>query len=198
MTEHYYTSQPSVTSDERVISVAVRGVETTLVTDRGVFSKGSLDDATRRLIEQVDLSHGETALDLGTGYGVVAAVLGRVFPNIAWTLIDINERAVSLAVRNTAYLGPRVKAMVSDGVPTSLDDSFDHVLLNPPIRAGKQVVYRLYDDAWRALRRHGSLWVVLQKKHGAPSTEARLAETFEDVQTVYKKSGYFIFRANKG
>lgn len=197
MAEHYFSNRPGAESQERQIFVEARGVRASLVSDRGVFSKDGLDDATRRLVERVDLSGAVDVLDLGAGYGVVTAILGRVYPSVRWTLVDINERAIGLARRNTAFLGANVTALVSDGVPEQLAESFDHVLLNPPIRAGKSVMYRLYDDARRSLRKSGSLWVVLQKKHGAPSTESKLQDLFGNVETVYRKSGYFIFRANK-
>ncbi|SDW68101.1 16S rRNA (guanine1207-N2)-methyltransferase [Alicyclobacillus hesperidum] len=197
MTDHYYSQRPSVASDERKIHIDVRGVSIDLVTDRGVFAKGGLDEATRRLIETVDLAGATEALDLGTGYGVVTAVLGRVYPGIQWTLIDINERAIDLAVRNTVGLLRKPVALVNDGIPDDMEAVFDHVLLNPPIRAGKLVMYRLYEQSKRALRKRGKLWVVIQKKHGAPSTLEELRRRFGVVEIVYKKSGYFIFCAEK-
>ncbi|KRW91187.1 methyltransferase [Alicyclobacillus tengchongensis] len=197
MTGHYYSQRPSVASDERTIHIDVRGVSIDLVTDRGVFAKSGLDEATRRLIETVDLAGATEALDLGAGYGVVTAVLGSVYPGIQWTLIDINERAIDLAVRNTAGLLRKPVPLVHDGIPDDMEAVFDHVLLNPPIRAGKLVMYRLYEQSKRALRKGGKLWVVIQKKHGAPSTLEELRRHFGFVQTVYKRSGYFIFCAEK-
>ncbi|GMA57059.1 methyltransferase [Alicyclobacillus sacchari] len=197
VTEHYYSQRPSVASDERKIRVDVRGVSIDLVTDRGVFAKGGLDEATRRLIETVDLTGATSALDLGAGYGVVTAVLGRAYPLVEWTLIDINERAIDLAIRNTAGLAKKPIAIVHDGIPEEMDSVYDHVLLNPPIRAGKAVIYRLYEESHRALRHGGKLWIVIQKKHGAPSTFEELQRHYGSVETVYKKSGYFIFCAEK-
>lgn len=197
MSEHYYTQQPSVASEERVIDVDVRGVHCTLVTDRGVFSKGGLDEATRRLIEAVDLAGAQNVLDLGAGYGVITAVLSQVFPHISWTLIDINERALALADRNTKALAPRRQIVHGDGVPPEFVDCFDAVLLNPPIRAGKAVMYRLYQEAYRSLKPSGRFWVVIQKKHGAPSTEVELTRLFGNVHVVSKKSGYFLFECKK-
>lgn len=197
MTEHYYSKSPQVESQVRQIEVAVRGVRLRLKTDNGVFSKNGLDDATRRLLEHVELAPGANALDLGAGYGVVSAVLGSVYGDTTWTLIDINERALQLAEQNTSFLGDRRKVICHDGIPGDLQDCFTDVLLNPPIRAGKAVVYRLFAESHAALRDGAKLWIVIQKKHGAPSALAELERIFSSVETVYKKSGYFIYCAKK-
>ncbi|WP_284286379.1 class I SAM-dependent methyltransferase [Alicyclobacillus fastidiosus] len=149
-------------------------------------------------METVELDGSEQVVDLGAGYGIVTAVLGTVFPNTRWTLIDINGRALDLARRNTAPFAHRCTYVQSDGIPDDVGSTFDDVLLNPPIRAGKAVVYRLFSDAHRVLVPGGRLWIVIQKKHGAPTALEELQRTFDSVDTVYKKSGYFIFRAVKG
>ncbi|PJO43250.1 methyltransferase, partial [Lysinibacillus xylanilyticus] len=43
----------------------------------------------------------------------------------------------------------------------------------------------------------GELWVVIQKKQGAPSTVSYLEEKFSEVDVVEKKKGYWIVRAKK-
>ena len=44
---------------------------------------------------------------------------------------------------------------------------------------------------------NGELWVVIQKKQGAPSTVAHLEEKFAEVEIVEKKKGYWIIKAKK-
>ncbi|MCL6637029.1 MAG: methyltransferase [Alicyclobacillus sp.] len=195
--EHYFQANPSGPREERWVRIQARGVTVEMLTDRGVFSKGGLDEGTRRLIEAADLTGAVNALDLGCGYGPVTAVLARVYPGVRWWMIDVNHRAVELARRNTADLVPTPVVLECDGIPTELDGHFDHVLLNPPIRAGKAIVFRLYEEARRSLKVGGKLWVVIQKKHGAPSTEARLRELFADVEVVHRKSGYFVLVATR-
>ncbi|WAH37383.1 class I SAM-dependent methyltransferase [Alicyclobacillus dauci] len=197
VTEHYYTQSPKTASQVRNIDVDVKGVHLRLQTDNGVFSKNGLDDATRRLIENVQLDSRASVLDLGAGYGVVSATLGTLYPETKWTLIDINERALALAAKNTMFMADRREVIASDGIPETVGEVFTDVLLNPPIRAGKAVVYRLFADAHRTLKPSGRLWIVIQKKHGAPSALAELERLFHRVETVYKKSGYFIFVAEK-
>ncbi|RNM38316.1 class I SAM-dependent methyltransferase, partial [Staphylococcus aureus] len=51
------------------------------------------------------------------------------------------------------------------------DSHFDYVLTNPPIRAGKEVVHRIFEEAYQQLNSQGELYVVIQKKQGMPSTK---------------------------
>ncbi len=75
---------------------------------------------------------------------------------------------------------------------------FDTIVTNPPIRAGKAVVHRIFEEGYELLEQGGSMWVVIQKKQGAPSAQAKLESLFEDVEEVTKDKGYRIFRAVKG
>ena len=75
--------------------------------------------------------------------------------------------------------------------------SFSAVVTNPPIRAGKQIVHQIFTDSYRHLLPGGELWVVIQKKQGAPSAMDKMEEVFGNVEVVAKKKGYFILVAKK-
>jgi len=70
-------------------------------------------------------------------------------------------------------------------------------MTNPPIRAGKSVVFSFYEGAYEHLKKGGKLYVVIQKKQGAPSTKAKLESLFGNCETANRKSGYFIFKSIK-
>lgn len=76
---------------------------------------------------------------------------------------------------------------------------FAMVVTNPPIRAGKSVVHGIYESAYKHLLSKGKLFVVIQKKQGAPSTRQKLEELFgvANVELIEKNKGYFIFSAQK-
>ncbi|MCL6444059.1 MAG: methyltransferase [Alicyclobacillus sp.] len=192
--EHYYTSNPKSTRRPAVVFARARGMEARLETDAGVFSRRELDTGTRILIETVRLDEDAYVADLGCGYGPVTAILAQVYPQTIWLLLDVNERAVTLAARNVQFLGGRARVVQSDGFSAVPSEQLDAVILNPPIRAGKQVVYRLFEEARQHLRPGGSLWIVIQKKHGAPSAKEKLGELFDDVQTVERSGGYHVLR----
>lgn len=193
---HYYSTDPTSASRPHDVTVHVRGVELRLITDSGVFAKKGLDFGTRLLIETVDLTGRVNVVDLGCGYGVVAAALAKVYPKTTWAMLDVNSRAVELARKNTQFLGVRRKVYQSDGFSEVPDMMADAVLLNPPIRAGKAVVYRLFEEARDHLVEGGDFWIVIQKKHGAPSAKAKLEELFGNVRLVDRASGYHILHAH--
>ncbi|QQE78540.1 class I SAM-dependent methyltransferase [Alicyclobacillus sp. SO9] len=193
--DHYYTSEPSVKHETRVVEVHARATALELKTDSGVFSKKGLDYGTRLLIETVRLPEAGTIVDLGCGYGPVAGVLLRVYPKTRWVLLDVNRRAVQLAQANLGGFEQRCETHVSDGfaaVPALVADA---VLLNPPIRAGKAVVYRLFAEARDHLKPGGELWIVIQKKQGAASARSTLEALFSRVELCEKSGGYHVYRS---
>jgi 16S rRNA (guanine1207-N2)-methyltransferase len=197
MAEHYWTEKPGSEQKRQTIHAQIRGVGLSLTTDRGVFSKSQLDYGTRVLIGAVELPEAATAVDLGCGYGPVSAFLGRLYPDSRWTLIDVNERALALARENVAALSPRTQFVLSDGFQEVSDLVVDAVILNPPIRTGKQVIYRLFEESHMHLKFGGVLWIVIQKKQGAASAKAELEERFRSVDCVAKSGGYHVYRCVK-
>lgn len=168
-----------------------------LTTDSGVFAKKGLDFGSRLLIETVQIPDAATVVDLGCGAGPIAAVLSRVYPDSSWVLLDVNERAVSLAKANVLPGSDRVEAKVSDGFSAVDGLKADTVLLNPPIRAGKQVIYRLFRESGEHLKPGGSLWIVMHKKHGAESARAELLHHFGCVELRDRDAGYHIYQCTQ-
>ena len=164
--------------------------------DAGVFSPGHVDPATDLLLHQLPVLTGEV-LDLGCGWGPVGTVLGKLYPeSVRITMADINGRALALAQRNSQINGVEAVCVLSNGFQ-ALEGSFDAVVLNPPIHAGKTVVFGLYEGAFAHLREGGRLFVVIQKKHGAESTITRLEELFGSCEILYRKKGMYVLEARK-
>ncbi|MDP9728493.1 class I SAM-dependent methyltransferase [Alicyclobacillus sp. TC] len=192
----YFDKQPDVPSHKQKIVFHVRGRTYSLWTDSGVFSKRGLDFGTRLLIESAELQNARNALDLGCGYGPVVAVLADLFPEVRWLAVDVNERAVELAKENTSHLA-QVHCKVSDGYAEISSETFDAILLNPPIRAGKKVVYSLFENSLHHLSNHGILWVVMAKKQGMESAEKFLKNLFRSVIRVAHDGGYTVLSCQK-
>ncbi|TVP95081.1 MAG: class I SAM-dependent methyltransferase [Acholeplasmatales bacterium] len=135
MSHYYDADQDNVKSAPRRISFELEGQHYTLMTDHGVFSHGHVDEATRLLIETVRLDAGQKALDLGCGYGVIGIVLAKR-DQAQVTLTDVNTRALMLADENAKANHVSVHCIASDGF-TEIDNQFDAIITNPPIRIGK-------------------------------------------------------------
>lgn len=200
MSEHYYSRDPKVKSDPKEWSAVLRGKTLRFKTDAGVFSKGEVDFGSRLLAEAFVLPESEGAiLDVGCGYGPIGLSIAASFPERSIHMVDVNERALSLAAHNAGQNAvENVEIYPSDALSGVTTNGFAAILTNPPIRAGKETVFNFYEGAFLKLVAGGELWVVIQKKQGAPSTISRLEELFgNDVETVVKKRGYYILRVVK-
>ena len=200
---HYYEENPQGESDRRVIQARMHGMDFFFSTDSEVFSKKFLDFGSRTLLETAidDLSAANRKkgklLDLGCGYGPIGIIMKRVFPAMEVTMVDINSRALDLAKENAVNNGVKfIEVRKSDGC-ADVEGLYDVVLTNPPVRAGKQTVFSFYDGAYEHLAEGGFLYVVLQKKQGAPSSEKYLLEKFGNCEVIAKESGYWIMKSVK-
>ncbi|WP_199616579.1 class I SAM-dependent methyltransferase [Paenibacillus alkalitolerans] len=198
MSEHYYSKRPAVESDRAVVHAKLRGFELSFVTDAGVFSKNDIDFGSRLLIETMRIPESAEVLDVGCGYGPIGICAAKLAFRGKVTMLDINERAVELASENARRNeAGNVRVMQSDRLEAVKDETFDVILTNPPIRAGKSVVHDIFAGAAERLVAGGSLWVVIQKKQGAPSAFEKLQTLFSRVDEVTKDKGYRIFEAKK-
>ena len=196
MSEHYYTAAPASAHDERRRSVRALGVTMEFITDAGVFSRGKLDAGTRALLEALPPLRGRI-LDLGCGWGPVGCCMAARWPQAEIALCDINERAVALARANLERNRLRGAAFCGDGLD-AVEGQFDLIAVNPPIRAGKALIYGLFDTAHERLRDGGALTIVIRKQQGAPSALKHLQETFGNAEVIAKGGGYWIIRSVKG
>jgi len=168
------------------------------ITDTGVFSKDGVDYATNILLENLPDLSGKT-LDIGCGYGCIGVVLAKIYgENIEITMSDVNERALELAEKNVKLNSANAKIIKSDGFD-NLCENFENIILNPPIHAGKAVIYKIYQDAYNNLNTNGRFFIVIQKKHGALSHKQKLEEIFgqENCSVLYSKKGFFVFELKK-
>lgn len=195
MGDHYYTNDPSSKSNPETWTYELRGKTYRFTSDRGVFSKGSVDFGSRLLIESFEIPDVEgRILDVGCGYGPMGISLADASGREA-LLVDVNERALSLSEQNAAQNGVTIETRLSHAYDVVGDEQFAAIVTNPPIRAGKQVVHTILREARAHLVVGGALYVVIQKKQGAPSAKKLLEEVFGQVETLSKDKGYFIFRA---
>jgi 16S rRNA (guanine1207-N2)-methyltransferase len=193
MPDHYYTENPNSAHDERRIALRALGNDLTFVTDAGVFSRDGLDRGTEVLLEALPPLEGRV-LDLGCGWGAVGVALGKRNPALDIVMTDINSRAVELARRNLAENGVTAAVLRGDGFD-AVEGRFDAIVTNPPIRAGKAVIYGLFARARDYLEPDGALYVVIRKQQGAPSALKYLKEIYSRAETVDRASGFHVLRA---
>lgn len=200
MSEHYFSEKPQSKSKPKTWDYQLRGNIYAFTSDIGVFSKNEVDFGTRLLIETFEepVIKGDI-LDMGCGYGPIGITLANCFPDRNVVMADVNERAVMLAetnMMNNNNTG-NIEVIESNLFDNLRGRSFAAILTNPPIRAGKKVVHEIFEESETFLHEQGELWVVIQKKQGAPSAREKLASLFASVDVVKRSKGYHILRATK-
>jgi 16S rRNA (guanine1207-N2)-methyltransferase len=195
---HYYTNDETLNHNIQTIEIKVKQTTLKLETDRGVFSKTGLDYGTRVLLENVELSSEPLkVVDMGCGYGPIGLYIAKTYPNAIVYMTDINLRAIDLAIKNSRMNQLKNVAINQGFLFEHILEEVDIVLTNPPIRAGKQTIFTLYEQAFQKLKTGGLLYVVIQKKQGAPSTVAKLESFFGEVTILDINKGYWILSAKK-
>ncbi|MDY0210453.1 MAG: methyltransferase [Acholeplasma sp.] len=197
MSGQYFDNNPSLKHEVKSYQYEFNGNNYRFLTDSGIFSRNYLDFGSETLIKSFTYENGRfKALDLGCGYGPIGILMSKRFPKMDLTMTDVNERAVSYALKNAKENGVQASIYTSDGFD-KIETSFDVIWLNPPIRAGKEVIYRLYSDAFSHLNHLGEFWIVIQKKQGAESSINQLNKLFGNCEVMNKNKGYFVIKSKK-
>lgn len=191
----YYAENPDAAHDIHELRVELLGEKMAFLTDAGVFSKKMVDFGSQLLLKCLDVNQGETVLDVGCGYGPLGLSLAKAY-EVQSTMVDINNRALDLARQNAER--NKVEATIfQSNIYEQVKGTFDHVISNPPIRAGKQVVHEIIEKSKDFLETSGDLTIVIQKKQGAPSAKSKMEDVFGNCEVVKKDKGYYILRSVK-
>ena len=196
---HYFKEDPNLASNIKTINYEVNGVNMQLFTDNGVFSKNKVDEGSLAFLKVLLPLHlGNNILDLGCGYGTLGLTLAVYNKDARVTLADINSRALALCRRNAELnnVSQRVTILQSD-IYTKIEGKYDSIVINPPIRAGKSVTYKMYEEAKQYLIDGGSLLIVIRKAQGAESASKYIESIFGNITLLDRHKGYHIYQARK-
>lgn len=192
---HYFTNE-QLPSDIKETTCVVLGNHFKFLTDNGVFSKDGLDFGSRLLVEVIPREEvGGKILDMGCGYGVFGIVLARVTSHRV-DMVDVNHRALHLSKRNAKLNG--VSDLVSifeSNCYSNISEKYSTIITNPPIRAGKKIVYDIVMNARNYLEDGGNLYLVIRKEQGAKSLIVDLEKVYT-VKVLEKKKGFFIIQCH--
>ena len=162
---HYFTND-YVKSEEKTVKVIIKNTHLKFIVDNGVFSKKGLDFGTRTLLENIQDIKGDV-LDFGCGYGPIGIFIKKTSSSNV-DMIDINDRAISLAKKNAKLNEVDVNIFKSN-IYENIDKKYDYIITNPPIRVGKKILYEILFKAKEYLKENGKLLFVINKNGGAKS-----------------------------
>ncbi len=192
--EHYFTNNEDLESKIKEINYNILDKKFTFYTDLGVFSKDKVDYGTDLLLRTYLNNHNESfkVLDVGCGYGVIGLVIESI-TNSKVDMIDINKRSVHLSKMNIKKFGSNNNVFYSDAY-SEVNDTYDIVITNPPIRVGNDKLLEILIDAKKHLNEKGELWYVIRKDQGGLTIMKKL-ESIYNIEIKEKKKGYIIFVA---
>jgi len=188
-------------------TVALDGVETTLISKPGVFAWDRLDDGTAALVGAMEIGAGDAVLDLGCGAGPAGLAAARRLADLpsparggvggGVVLVDADARAVESARRTLAANGVAGgEVLLSDCASAVSARRFDVVITNPPFHQGVGVDYEVacqfVRDSAQVLRPGGRLFLVANRflRYGD-----LIAEIFGSVETAHADNRYHVLSA---
>ena len=178
-----------------MIKVFIKGKPYSFYVDNGVFSKKNLDFGTRTLLESLDLDNiSGDVLDFGCGYGPVGIYIAKNTESYV-DMIDINKRSLNLACKNAILNEVEVNVFESN-IYENVNKDYDFIISNPPIRVGKEVLYKILFEAYDHLKDNGKLYIVINKNQGAKTTLRDLSKKYE-TEVICKNKGFYVIEAKK-
>ena len=190
-----YFSNEKLPSEVQKTECFLLGNKFYFYTDNGVFSKDGLDFGSRFLLESIPLEEiGGKILDMGCGYGVFGIILSRITGNDV-DMVDVNLRALHLAKRNCDLNNIDNVNVFESNCYENVKDKYAVIITNPPIRAGKKIVYDIVMNAKYYLEENGKLFLVIRKEQGAKSLIVDLKKIY-DVEILEKKKGFYILKCS--
>lgn len=195
---HYFTDNRELAKNRKDLSFRFSCFNLTFVSDNGVFCKDYIDEGSIVLLEVLNKNNlGNKILDVGCGYGTIGITLKKCFPNSEIDMVEINPRAKELAEINAKKNNCDVRIFESDIYSNVNDCDYTDIVTNPPIRAGKKVIYKIFEEAYNHLSDNGNLWIVIRKNHGAQSAKKFIEDVFGNCEIIRKEKGYYILKSTK-
>ncbi len=194
---HYFENDNNVKSSKRILNYTYNGNNFKFVSDNGVFSKSEIDEGSRILLENyLKLGKKGKVLDVGAGIGFLGISISKI-NNCKVDMLEINNRAIDLSKENILLNKVNGCNAYESDLYEKANGLYDVVISNPPIRAGKKVVFEIFEKSIDYLTSNGELWIVIRKSHGADSAKKKIEEVFGNCEIVKRDKGFYVLKSIK-
>lgn len=195
---HYYNNNTDLKSNITEFEYTYWKKRLKFKSDNGVFSKDRVDFGSNVLINSLpEFGDIKNILDVGCGVGVIGICLKSRYQDAKVLMVDVNDRAIKLANDNIILNKLDNIECIKSNLYENVNEEYDCIVSNPPIRAGKKIVHGVVIDGFSHLAKGGRIYIVIQKKQGAESMEKKMLEVFGNVKAIEKKNGYYVFESIK-
>lgn len=195
---HYFTQSNHSEEDFFKFNFAYKDRQFVFTSCNDVFSKKEIDEGSliliNTLLEKSNLDG--TILDMACGYGAIGIILGK-FLNKPIDMCDINSTAIKLCKINAKENLSEIGNIFESDMWQNVDEKYDHIVSNPPIKVGKKVLINFLEGLDAHLNIGGDVSIVIKKNLGADSTKKYLKEIFGNVEILERCRGYYILQAKK-
>lgn len=196
MFNHYFIDKEHNKDDFFIFEDSFNDLKLKFKSCDNVFSKNEIDYGTKVLLNAIIKNYildEKNCLDLGCGLGVVSIVLSKYF-NANFVLSDITEIATKLSKENLKLNNCKNYKIIKSNLFYNIDEKFDFIITNPPIRAGKQLLLKLIDDSNNYLNKNGKLVLVIRKSHGEESIKKYMETKFNNVEILKRDKGFYVLK----
>lgn len=133
--------------------INISGIELTIASLPGVFSQKKLDVGTALLLDNLPEIMQGKVLDFGCGAGVISCFIGKKFSNTDLSLLDVSALAIASAKKTLSLNGLTGNVFASNSL-SSVNESYQHIVSNPPFHQGTQTSYQATEDFLRGIKSH--------------------------------------------
>lgn len=189
----YFDNNENLRSEIRKLNYKYDSYYFIFNSDLGVFSKDKIDEGSK-LLAECYFKYGKrdiSLLDVGCGIGFLGISISKIM-NVHADMVDVNNRAIHLCKMNMKENDVDGRVWNSN-VYDDVKDSYDVIISNPPIRAGKSVYLRIIDDAFNHLNNDGQLWFVMRTNHGVKTVIKNLKAKY-NVDVLAKDKGFYVVK----
>ena len=189
----YFENNTNLKSDINEILVKVKNISFYIYTDNGVFNKKGLDFGTRLMLENLDDINTNEVLDMGCGTGPVGIYILMNNKDAKVDMIDVNNRALELTKKGLEKNKLKADVFYSDAYE-NITKSYDLIITNPPIHAGKKKVYEIIRGAKNHLKENGILLIVSRKDQGVLTLIKDNSDLY-NFEIIKKKKGFYVIKS---